>query len=138
MHKAQVKARVFKRWSKSNGSENCINFVIPVWRIVSKAKKSVLQEPIFLWISLGIARWWVYNNDFIVWKCTLAEGVFTIPLTERRTLVDSKANQEMKTVLTKNESKTITFTPNSVLVIAQDNYSEFHVEGKEILIPFYN
>jgi hypothetical protein len=42
MHKARVKARVFKRWSKSNGSENPINFVIPVARTVSKAIESVL------------------------------------------------------------------------------------------------
>jgi hypothetical protein len=107
-----------------------------VSRTASEAIKSVLQEPIFLLISLRIARWWVYNSDFIVRKCTLAKGIFTIPLMEGTTLFNSKANQEMKTVLTKNRGEAIAFTPNSALVIFQDNDSGFCMEEEEILILF--
>ncbi len=51
-------------------------------------------------------------------------------------LFASKTNQEMKTVLAKNGGEAIAFTPNSVLVIAQDNDSGFCKEGEEILILF--
>jgi hypothetical protein len=66
----------------------------------------------------------------------LAEGVFTISMTERTMLFNSEANQETKTVLTKNGGKVIAFTPNSVLVIAQDDNSGYCLGGGGDSHPF--
>jgi hypothetical protein len=118
MNKTQAKARVFKRWSKSKGSENCINFVIPVVRTASKAIESALKEPKFLWIGLWIARGWAYDSDFINGKNTLTEGIFAISLTKRTTLFNSKTNKKAKGVLAKYRGKAIAFTPYSVFMIS--------------------
>jgi hypothetical protein len=89
-----------------------------VARIASKAIESALYELIFLRISLGIARRCAYNSDFIIQKYTMIEGIFTVSLTKRTMLFDSKTDKKMKGVLAQNRGKAIALTPDSVLMIA--------------------
>jgi hypothetical protein len=66
----------------------------------------------------------------------MTEGILTIALSKRTTFLHRKADKETKRVATKNQGKAITFAPNPVLMIPQDNDARFRIKREEILILF--
>jgi hypothetical protein len=54
LDESSVETRVFKGRGYTNRAKDCIYFVIPVTRTTSKTVESPKEEPIFVWICLGI------------------------------------------------------------------------------------
>jgi hypothetical protein len=55
LNKAGEETRIFKRRGQTNRKENLIDLFIPVSWAAAKAIQSSEKEPIFIWLSLGIA-----------------------------------------------------------------------------------
>jgi hypothetical protein len=87
-------------------------------------------------ISVGIARRRTNDRYLIRRKNALAECVFAVALLQSLLLLNREASQKAQGILTKNRSEAITFTPNAVLMIAEDNDPRFCMKGKEIFILF--
>jgi hypothetical protein len=52
-HKTGEEAQILKRRGKTDGKENCIDYLVPMWRAAAKARKGPEKKPIFIWFSLG-------------------------------------------------------------------------------------
>ncbi len=101
-----------------------------------KAIKCLLQKPIFLRISVGIARRQTNDRNLFRQKNALAECVFAVALSQRPPLLNREASQKAKGILTKNRSEAIAFTPNAVFMIAKDDDPRFCAKRNEIFILF--
>ena len=64
-NEAGVEARIFERRGEANRDKECIDFIILVTGAPPKAIQSFQQKPIFVRISIGVARGWTnYSNFF--------------------------------------------------------------------------
>jgi hypothetical protein len=102
----------------------------------TKAIKCLQQKPIFMRISLGIAQRQTNDRNLFRRKNALAECIFAVALSQRPPLLNHKASQKAKGILTKNRSEAIAFTPNAVFMIAKDDDPRFCAKRNEIFILF--
>jgi hypothetical protein len=102
----------------------------------TEAIKCLQEKPIFLRISVGIARRRTNNCNLLGRKNALAERVFAIALSQSPPLLNREASQKAKGILTKNRSESIAFTPKAVFMIAEDNDPRFGAKREEIFILF--
>ncbi len=81
-------------------------------------------------ISVGIARRRTNDRNLIRQENALAECVFAVALSQNLPLLNREASQKAQGILTKNRSEAITFTSNTVLMIAEDNDPRFCAKRK--------
>ncbi len=67
--------------------------------------KCLQQKPIFMRISVGIARRRTNDRNLVRRKNALAECVFAVALSQSPPLLNRKASQKAKGILMKNRSK---------------------------------
>ena len=136
LNETRIEAWIFEGGGESDGDKDSVDFIIPVTGATTKAIKRLPQKPIFLRISVGIARRRTNDRSLFRWKNALAECVFAVALSQRPPLLNREASQKAKGILTKNRSEAVTFTPNAVFMIAKDDYPRFCAKRKEIFILF--
>ncbi len=102
----------------------------------TKSIKCLPQKPKFMRSSAGIARRRTNDRNLFRRKNALAECIFAVALSQRPPLLNHKASQKAKGILTKNRSEAIAFTPNAVFMIAEDEDPRFCAKRKEIFILF--
>ena len=70
--------------------ENALDLVIPMAGRPANAVESLLKEPIFARLRVGVTRGRLYDGSFVRRKVSLAKGIFAVALPESVALFNSK------------------------------------------------
>jgi hypothetical protein len=105
-----------------------------VTRTTSKTVESPKEEPIFVWICLGILWRRANNGDLIRGENSLTKCIFAISLSQRAAFFNGEADKKPKGVAAKYRHILIAFAPNPVFVITQHNDAWFGTEREQIFI----
>ncbi len=62
--------------------KDCFDFCVPVTGALAEAVQSLFEEPVFVLLSVGVAKGWFNNRDLVVWENALAKGIFAVALFE--------------------------------------------------------
>jgi hypothetical protein len=89
----------------------------------AEAVQRAFKKPIFVFLGIGVANGWLDDCYLIRRKNALAEGVFSVTLSEGASALDGHADQEMQHVRPKEGGVLLRFCPNAVFVVTKDNYT---------------
>jgi hypothetical protein len=73
--------------------------------------------------GVRVTRGWMHDCEFLRREDSLAKHILAIILMKRVMLLNGYADKETERVTPENRCKLIQFQPNSVLVVAKNNYA---------------
>jgi hypothetical protein len=74
-------------------------------------------------VGVRVTGGWTNDRNFLRREDSLAKRILAITLTKRAMLLDGHADEKKERVTPENRRKFIQFGPNSVLVVAKNNYA---------------
>jgi hypothetical protein len=100
----------------------------------AEAVQSFLEEPIFVFASVGVSNGGFHNSDFVVGENALTKCIFAVTLLEGATHLYGKTDHQPHGVGAKDGGVLFWLGPNAIFMIAKDHDAGFGAERVEHLV----